>query len=106
MIAKIIASAPTRTDALERLAQALDETRVIGPRTNALFLAALLRTRGFRTGKFDTGFIEANLATLVPPHEPDLAAAAAGLARLIDARAGSHCGAHARRRADFSVGCT
>jgi 3-methylcrotonyl-CoA carboxylase alpha subunit len=84
MIAKIIASAPTRTDALERLAQALDETRVIGPRTNALFLAALLRTRGFRTGKFDTGFIESNLTTLVPPHEPDLAAAAAGLARLIE----------------------
>ena len=107
MIAKIIASAPTRTDALERLAQALDETRVIGPRTNALFLAALLRTRGFRTGKFDTGFIEANLATLVPPHEPDLAAAAAGLARLIERETGSHCGAYARRRrrADFSVGC-
>jgi 3-methylcrotonyl-CoA carboxylase alpha subunit len=83
MIAKIIASAPTRTDALERLAEALDATRVIGPRTNAAFLAALLRTRGFRTGKFDTGFIENNLATLVPPHEPDLAAAAAGLARLI-----------------------
>jgi 3-methylcrotonyl-CoA carboxylase alpha subunit len=57
---------------------------VIGPRTNAAFLAALLRTRGFRTGKFDTGFIENNLATLVPPHEPDLAAAAAGLARLIE----------------------
>ena len=83
MIAKIIASAPTRTDALERLAQALDTTRVIGPRTNAAFLAALLRTRGFRTGKFDTGFIENNLATLVPPHEPDLAAVAAGLERLI-----------------------
>jgi 3-methylcrotonyl-CoA carboxylase alpha subunit len=83
MIAKIIASAPTRTDALERLAEALDTTRVIGPRTNAAFLAALLRTRGFRTGKFDTGFIENNLATLVPPREPDLAAAAAGLARLI-----------------------
>jgi 3-methylcrotonyl-CoA carboxylase alpha subunit len=79
----IIASAPTRTDSLERLAEALDATRVIGPRTNAAFLAALLRTRGFRTGKFDTGFIENNLATLVPPHEPDLAAAAAGLARLI-----------------------
>jgi 3-methylcrotonyl-CoA carboxylase alpha subunit len=84
MIAKVIASAPTRTEALERLAKALDETRVIGPRTNASFLAALLRTRGFRTGKFDTGFIDNNLATLVPPHEPDLAAAAAGFARLLD----------------------
>jgi 3-methylcrotonyl-CoA carboxylase alpha subunit len=84
MIAKVIASAPTRTEALERLAKALDETRVIGPRTNASFLAALLRTRGFRTGKFDTGFIDNNLATLVPPREPDLAAAAAGVARLLD----------------------
>ena len=84
MIAKIIASAPTRTDALERLAAALDQTRVIGPRTNAAFLAALLRTRGFRTGKFDTGFIDNNLATLVAPHEPDLAAAAAGFGRLLE----------------------
>src|SRR5262245_21378450 len=83
MIAKIITSAPTRTDALERLAAALDATRVVGPRTNAAFLAALLRTRGFRSGKFDTGFIESNLATLVPAHEPDLAAAAFGLARLL-----------------------
>jgi len=84
MIAKIIASAPTRTDALERLADALDQTRVIGPRTNAAFLAALLRTRGFRTGKFDTSFIDNNLATLVAPHEPDLAAAAAGFGRLLE----------------------
>ena len=84
MIAKIIASAPTRTDALERLAAALDQTRVIGPRTNAKFLAALLRTRGFRTGKFDTNFIDNNLATLVAPHEPDLAGAAAGFGRLLE----------------------
>ena len=84
MIAKIIASAPTRTDALERLAAALDQTRVIGPRTNAAFLAALLRTRGFRTGKFDTNFIDNNLATLVAPHEPDLAGAAAGFGRLLE----------------------
>jgi 3-methylcrotonyl-CoA carboxylase alpha subunit len=84
MIAKIIASAPTRTDALERLAEALDQTRVIGPRTNAAFLAALLRTRGFRTGKFDTSFIDNNLAALVAPHEPDLAAAAAGFGRLLE----------------------
>jgi 3-methylcrotonyl-CoA carboxylase alpha subunit len=84
MIAKVIASAPTRTEALERLADALDQVRVIGPRTNAPFLAALLRTRGFRTGKFDTGFIDNNLATLVPPREPDLAAAAAGFGRLLE----------------------
>ena len=84
LIAKVIAGAPTRTDALERLADALDRTRVIGPRTNAAFLAALLRTRAFRTGKFDTGFIDNNLSTLVPPHEPDLAAAAAGLGRLLE----------------------
>jgi 3-methylcrotonyl-CoA carboxylase alpha subunit len=83
MIAKVIASAPTRTEALERLAHALDQTRVIGPRTNASFLSALLRTRGFRTGKFDTSFIENNPG-LVAAQEPDLAAAAAGLARLME----------------------
>jgi 3-methylcrotonyl-CoA carboxylase alpha subunit len=37
---------------------------VIGPRSNAGFLAALARAPGFRAGAFDTGFIDAHLVEL------------------------------------------
>ncbi|HEX9237963.1 MAG TPA: biotin carboxylase N-terminal domain-containing protein, partial [Xanthobacteraceae bacterium] len=61
MIAKIIAHAPTRDGALERLAKALDDTLIAGVRTNVAFLAALCRASQFRQGKVDTGFIDRNL---------------------------------------------
>jgi 3-methylcrotonyl-CoA carboxylase alpha subunit len=84
MIAKVIAHAPTRDQALDRLVAALDETRVAGPRTNLSFLAALLRADGFRSGAFDTGFIDRNLEALgAVPHRRDGAAAAFGAARLL-----------------------
>jgi 3-methylcrotonyl-CoA carboxylase alpha subunit len=84
MVAKVIAHAPTRTAALERLAAALDRTVVAGPRSNAGFLAALLRADGFRAEKFDTGFIDTHLASLgAGPRIPDRAAAAAGAVRLL-----------------------
>ena len=57
MIAKVIAHADTREAALDRLAHALDDTLVAGPRTNLAFLAALCRSPDFRNGDFDTGFI-------------------------------------------------
>jgi len=84
MIAKIIAHAATRDQALDRLAAALDRTVAAGPRTNLAFLAALCRAPEFRSGRFDTGFIERNRAALGALPQPlDRAAAAAGVARLI-----------------------
>src|SRR5215469_10295406 len=84
LIAKIIARAPTRMEALDRLATALDETIVLGPRSNVHFLAELCRARGFREGNFDTGFIDRNLAALgAAPQALDRGAAAAGVARLL-----------------------
>src|ERR1051326_630237 len=78
LIAKVIAHAPDRGAALEALASALDRTLVAGPRTNLAFLAALCRARDFRNGRFDTGFIDRNLAALgAVAREPDRAAAAA-----------------------------
>ena len=58
MIAKLIAHGKSRDEALDRLGAALDNTIVIGPRSNAGFLAALCRAEGFRKGDFDTGFID------------------------------------------------
>src|SRR5256886_8749456 len=84
MIAKIIAHATTREEALDRLGLALDRTIAAGPRTNLGFLAALSRAAAFRQGRFDTGFIDRNLAALgAVPQGVDRAAAAAGVARLI-----------------------
>jgi 3-methylcrotonyl-CoA carboxylase alpha subunit len=85
MIAKLIAHAPTREVALHRLANALDHTLVAGVRTNVALLGALCRAESFREGKVDTGFIDRDLAALgAVPHEPDRAAAALGVAHLLD----------------------
>ncbi len=84
MIAKLIAHAPTREAALDRLENAIESTIVAGPRTNLAFLAALCRTPEFRSGRVDTGFIDRKLAALgAVPQEPDCAAAALGVARLL-----------------------
>jgi 3-methylcrotonyl-CoA carboxylase alpha subunit len=84
MIAKLIAHGATRNAALDTLAQALDRTVVIGPRSNAGFLAALCRAKEFRDGAFDTGFIDRNLGALkAEPQGLDHAAAAAGARQLL-----------------------
>ena len=66
MIAKLIASAADRPGAIVRLAQALEETVVAGPKTNASFLHALTVHPAFAAGRMDTGLIARELATLAP----------------------------------------
>jgi len=84
LIAKVIAHAPTRAAALDRLAAALDRTIVAGIRSNVGLLAALARADGFRSGNFDTGFVERLLAARGGAAPGlDRAAAAAGAAHLI-----------------------
>src|SRR5579863_635366 len=88
MIAKIIAHGETRDEALDRLALALGETLVAGPRVNSAFLKALCDSREFRAGAFDTGFIDANLDKLgARPKALDADAIIAGAERLIARRA-------------------
>ena len=85
MIAKLIAHGNSRHEALDRLAGALDNTIVVGPRSNAGFLAALCRAAEFRKGDFDTGFIDRNLAALgAVPQGLDRAAAALGTQKLVE----------------------
>jgi 3-methylcrotonyl-CoA carboxylase alpha subunit len=79
MIAKVIAHAPTRAQALARLVEALDATQVEGVSTNRAFLARLAAHPAFVGGEVDTGFIARHEAALfeaaLPP--PDVVAAAA-----------------------------
>jgi 3-methylcrotonyl-CoA carboxylase alpha subunit len=85
MIAKMIAHAPTREQALSRLADALEATVAAGPRTNISFLTHLLRADAFRAGQFDTGFIDRNLAALGATPQPlDKVAVASAAAVLLD----------------------
>ena len=71
MIAKLIAYGADRDEAIGRLAGMLDGVEVWPVRTNAAFLFNALLFPGFGTGDVDTGFIERNLAQLVPDPEPD-----------------------------------
>ena len=66
MIAKLIASGPDRATAAARLAQALEETAVAGPKTNAAFLHALVVHQVFQQGRMDTGLIGRELGRLAP----------------------------------------
>ena len=87
MVAKVIAHGANRIEALDRLAQALGDTIVAGPRTNLAFLKKLALSPGFRDGPFDTGFIERNIEALGAEPQPlDAAAVAAAALHLEEKR--------------------
>ncbi|MDE2841512.1 MAG: acetyl-CoA carboxylase biotin carboxylase subunit, partial [Chloroflexota bacterium] len=60
LIAKVIAWAPGRTEAIDRMLRALDECVIDGVKTNLDFHRRILRAQSFREGSFD-----ANLLNLV-----------------------------------------
>jgi propionyl-CoA carboxylase alpha chain len=57
MIAKVIAYAPTRQEAIQKLRDALDAFVIRGVSSNVAFQAALLSHPQFVNGDFNTGFI-------------------------------------------------
>jgi 3-methylcrotonyl-CoA carboxylase alpha subunit len=81
MLAKVIAWAPTRQGAIERLNRGLEETDVLGIVTNIPFLSALVTHPDVRANVIDTGFIERELknltATSEAPDDLELGAAVA-----------------------------
>jgi 3-methylcrotonyl-CoA carboxylase alpha subunit len=83
MLAKVIAWAPTRAAAIERLNRGLEETDVRGIVTNIPFLSALVTHPDVRANVIDTGFIERELKNLTPapasPHDLELCAAVAAI---------------------------
>jgi acetyl-CoA carboxylase, biotin carboxylase subunit len=58
MIAKLIVHAPTRDEAIERLCRAIDEYHIQGIQTTLSFGKWAVRTEPFRSGNFDTKFID------------------------------------------------
>jgi 3-methylcrotonyl-CoA carboxylase alpha subunit len=96
MLAKVIAWAPTRAAAIERLNRGLEETDVRGIVTNIPFLSALLTHPDVRANAIDTGFIERELKKLAPPPAApgDLELCAAVAAILDDETKAAHAEAH------------
>ncbi|MFG2491287.1 acetyl/propionyl/methylcrotonyl-CoA carboxylase subunit alpha [Streptomyces caniferus] len=83
MLAKVIAWAPSRDEAVRKLAGALERARVHGPVTNRDLLVRSLRHPEFTDpGALDTGFYDRNLTALTEPGDgrTDLFALAAALA--------------------------
>ena len=66
MLAKMIAWAPTRDAAIERLNTGLEQTDIRGIVTNIPFLSALVTHPAVVANEIDTGLIERELKTLTP----------------------------------------
>jgi 3-methylcrotonyl-CoA carboxylase alpha subunit len=64
MLAKVIAWAPDRETAIERLNRGLQQSDIRGIVSNAPFLSALITHPAVRANTIDTGFIERELAAL------------------------------------------
>ncbi|SPE57523.1 Acetyl-/propionyl-coenzyme A carboxylase alpha chain [Streptomyces netropsis] len=91
MLAKVIAWAPTRDEAVRRLAHELERARIHGPVTNRSLLVRSLRHPEFLAGEMDTGFYERHLPALTEPDsqaDRRLAALAAALADAAARRVG------------------
>ena len=89
MLAKLVAHAPTRAEAVAQLATALDETVCLGVATNRAFLARVLRDPAFAgggVGSVDTTFLARHFgddAARAPAAEPALEALAAAALALL-----------------------
>ncbi|MDP6611818.1 MAG: acetyl-CoA carboxylase biotin carboxylase subunit [Candidatus Marinimicrobia bacterium] len=58
LIGKLIVHSPNREAAINRMERALEETIIEGPKTTIPFHQAIMRDDTFRSGEFDTSFLE------------------------------------------------
>src|SRR5579864_1756261 len=84
LLAKLVAWAPDRHSAIQRLLRALAEYSIAGVETNLAFFREILEDAEFREGRLYTGFIADLMARrkarAAPPAELELAAAIAAAA--------------------------
>jgi 3-methylcrotonyl-CoA carboxylase alpha subunit len=66
MIAKMIVWDRTRTDALQRMREALAQCEVVGPKSNIDFLERLVRHPAVIEGRIDTGYLDRHLDEFLP----------------------------------------
>ena len=65
LMAKIIVTASTWEDMFRKAQRALEDTRIVGVRTNLNLLRAIVADKGFRSGAADTRWLEPNLNRLI-----------------------------------------
>jgi propionyl-CoA carboxylase alpha chain len=81
MLAKVVAHAPTRSEAASGLAMSLERARIRGTTTNRDFLVAALRHPAFLSGDTTTDFVDrVGVARSRDPKEDELCAAAVAAA--------------------------
>jgi propionyl-CoA carboxylase alpha chain len=80
MLAKVVAHAATRAEAIRRLAGALERAEIHGPVTNRDLLVRSLRHEEFTGGRMDTGFYDRHLSVLTEPTPDPYAPLAAAFA--------------------------
>jgi 3-methylcrotonyl-CoA carboxylase alpha subunit len=97
MIAKIIAWDRTRSDALQRMREALAQCEVSGPKSNIDFLERLVRHPAVVDASIDTGYLDRHLDEFLPAAAaPDAATLFAGaVAVLLDEEQRTARAAHA-----------
>ncbi len=86
MIAKLVTHAPTRAEAIERQAQALDAFAIDGIRHNIQFLATLMAHPRWKEARLSTGFIAEEFPEgfFVPMPQGEQAMRLAAVAAMID----------------------
>ncbi|MDN3023344.1 biotin carboxylase N-terminal domain-containing protein [Streptomyces sp. S.PB5] len=80
LLAKAVAHAPTRAEALRKLAGALERATIHGPTTNRDLLVRSLRHAEFASASMTTAFYDRHLSSLTPPAPDPYAPLAAALA--------------------------
>ena len=84
LLAKLVVHAATREEAIERLCRAVDEYYIQGIQTTLSFGKWAVRTEPFRTGNFDTKFIEKYFKPeLLLAHDPETEEVAALLSSFV-----------------------
>ncbi len=75
MLGKLIATAPDRNSAIQRMIRALEECVILGVATPVEFLLDVLRSPAFRQGETHTHFIEQHFCEWTPSDDADVEAA-------------------------------
>jgi len=106
MIAKLVAWAGSRGDAIARMSRALEEYQVLGIRTTIPFFVWLMRQPEYRDGKYDTTWLDRLMAarrgaSFNELDEDDMRLVT--IAAAIDASLRARAGASAAAQADSPV---
>jgi acetyl-CoA carboxylase biotin carboxylase subunit len=92
LLAKLIGYGTDREQAISRLVRALNEYFVGGIKTNISLFRRILKDPDFRTGRFDTGYLDRLLKSAAPEEkraDAEVAAIAAGIFAVLDSAAAS-----------------